>query len=90
MLTLDNPKQQRTLAEIVASVRDSTRVEVAARIARVDRLIARRNKTDADPPLTNTPKSQRLRKVAHRLKTLVAQGFPRIVRLLRESLRGHE
>jgi hypothetical protein len=48
MLTLDNPKQRRTLAEIIASVPDSVRAEAAARLAKVGRLIARRHQQDAD------------------------------------------
>jgi hypothetical protein len=48
MLRLDNPKQQRTLAEIVASVPDSARVEIATRLAKVGRLVTRRQQQDAD------------------------------------------
>jgi hypothetical protein len=47
MLTLDNPKQQRTLAEIVAtSVPPVTRGELAARLARVSRLLEQQQKFD--------------------------------------------
>ena len=46
-MLLTNPKQQRTLAEIVASTSDATRVEVAARLARVSRLIEEQQRFDA-------------------------------------------
>ena len=47
MLKLDNPKQQRTLAKIVADLPGSVKVEAAKRIVRVNRLIAEQQKFDA-------------------------------------------
>jgi hypothetical protein len=47
-MLLTNPKQHRTLAEIIASVPDSVRVEAATRIAKVNRLVTRRHQQDAD------------------------------------------
>jgi len=47
-MLLNNPKQQRTLAEIVASLPDSVRAEAATRLAKLDRLIKRRHQQDAD------------------------------------------
>jgi len=47
MLKLDNPKQQRTLAEIIASVPDAARVEATARLARVGHMIEAQQKFDS-------------------------------------------
>jgi hypothetical protein len=47
-MLLSNPKQQRTLSEIVASLPDAVRAEAATRIARVNRLIASRQRQDSD------------------------------------------
>ena len=46
-MQLNNPAQQRTLAEIIASVPDATRVEVARRLAKVGRMIEQQQKFDA-------------------------------------------
>ena len=48
MLKLDNPKQARTLAEIIAGMPDGAKVEAAKRLARVNRLLTRRTRADAD------------------------------------------
>jgi hypothetical protein len=47
-MLLSNPKQQRTLAEIVADIPDTVRVAAATRIARVNRLMSRRHQQDSD------------------------------------------
>ena len=47
-MQLDNPQRQRRLADIVASIPDPARAEVARRLARVERAIARRHEHDAD------------------------------------------
>ena len=47
-MLLNNPKQQRALTEIVATLPDSARVEAITRIAKLDRILARRTKADAD------------------------------------------
>jgi len=47
-MQLENPKRQRRLAGIVASLPDSKRTDVVRRLARVDRLMARRHQQDAD------------------------------------------
>jgi hypothetical protein len=47
-MLLSNPKQQRTLAEIVADLPDAIKSEAATRIARVNRLLTRRNQQDSD------------------------------------------
>jgi hypothetical protein len=46
-MLLTNPKQQRTLAEIVASIPDAARVEVVMRLARVSRMIEQQQKFDS-------------------------------------------
>jgi hypothetical protein len=72
-MQLNNPKQQRTLAEIIAGLPDSVRVEAATRIARLDRLIARRNQQDTDlidslRQILESPNPQ-----AHRLRELLKE-----------------
>jgi hypothetical protein len=47
-MQLNNPKQQRTLAEIVTSLPDGVRAEAATRIAKVNRLAASRHQQDVD------------------------------------------
>jgi hypothetical protein len=47
-MQLDNPKRQRSLADVVASLPDKDRADVARRLANLDRHIARANKADAD------------------------------------------
>jgi hypothetical protein len=47
-MLLSNPKQQRTLAEIVADLPDAAKAEAATRIARVNRLIAGRHRQELD------------------------------------------
>jgi hypothetical protein len=47
-MLLNHPKQQRTVAEIVADLPDSARVEAATRIAKLNRMITRRHQQDSD------------------------------------------
>jgi hypothetical protein len=78
VLRLDNPKQQRTLSEIVAALPDSVRVKPVTRIARVNRLVAEQIKFDNavasafDRVLMNAP-AETLRPLAKRLKNRIKE-----------------
>jgi hypothetical protein len=47
-MQLGNPRQQRTVAEILASLPDSDWTQLAQRLARLDRALSARHKADAD------------------------------------------
>jgi hypothetical protein len=46
MLKLENPVKERSLANIVASIPDAERANVARRLARLERLIEKQNDFD--------------------------------------------
>jgi hypothetical protein len=69
-MQLENPKRQRRLADIVASLPDKDRAEVGRRLASIDRHVRRAHKADADlidglrRILTSqNPQAQRLREL---------------------------
>jgi hypothetical protein len=77
-MLLNNPKQQRTLAEIVADLLDAPKVEAATRIARVNRLVAEQIKFDSavaaalDRVLMNAP-AETLRPLAKQLRKRIRE-----------------
>jgi len=69
-MQLENPAQKRRLVDVIASIPNSDRANVVRRLARVDRLITRQNKTDADLVdallrifRSQRPQSERLREL---------------------------
>jgi len=63
-MQLNNPKRDRVLAEIIANLADHAKAEVAARLARVNRLIEQQQKFDAqvEAALARIQKAKQLRK----------------------------
>ena len=79
-MQLNNPAQQRRLADIIASIPDGDRANVVQRLTNLDRLIARRHKADADlidslKRILKSPNPQ-----AERLRQLIKEivnGYPK-------------